>query len=320
LCLFGILDKSFSEEGNTIKFVCISDLNLYPTPIQNPTQKHLLEKKYGLLIYESQAVFQDIIRYINQKLNIDFVVFAGNSISETPELNKLKRTENVWHLFLDMVSELKNPVFFVFGKNELNTQNKIELILALNTNGIETENTWWSHKIKTFLLIGLDSQLVFEKRPLSIVQLKWLLQTLEKNKDLITVIFIHKPLLDIIGKPVTNQNASEVINILKSNPQVKLVISGSELLTRIRLFNNVLFVTGSSPISYPATYNLVEISNLKIKVKALKIPLKGVIKKAQQYLIESDRAVTLFPDSLKNIKNYASGQNKDRDLEYQFPR
>ena len=313
-----INNKSYSDDGNSIKFVYITDLNLYPTPLENKIQKHLLEKKYGLLIFETQAIFQGIVSLINQKLNPDFVVFGGNSISDTPELNQNKKTDNVWHLFQDMVSEIKFPVMFVFGKNELNSQNKIELLLALNSNGVDTENTWWFHKYKNFLLVGLDEQVIFEKRPLASIQTKWLSDLLSKNKNVISIIFLHRPLLDSNGNPVKNQNVTDILNTIKSNPQVRLVLSGNELIGRTKLINNTLFLLSPSPSVYPSSFNIIEVDNSRIKVKTSKIPLKGIIKKAEQYLIESDRAITQFPNSPRDIRDYVLGENKDRDFEYNF--
>ena len=68
--------SSFNESKDKITVIYISDLNLFHTPFQNQIEKSALEKKFGILVYESQAVFQELIRDINQKLNPDIVIFG----------------------------------------------------------------------------------------------------------------------------------------------------------------------------------------------------------------------------------------------------
>ena len=66
ILLFFSLEGLSSENTNSIRFVYISDLNLYPTPQETQRLKSKYEKLDGLLLYETQAIFQEIIRHINK--------------------------------------------------------------------------------------------------------------------------------------------------------------------------------------------------------------------------------------------------------------
>jgi hypothetical protein len=159
ICLFGgylpLALSLVSNNSNKVSIVYISDLNLYHTPAQNQSEKHILEKQFGILVYESQAVLQEIIRYINQKLNPDVVIFGGNNIALG------KKNENLWQLFLGIISELKGDVFINLGINEIEIYNTDELIHSLNIFGHRINNLWYSQKIKNYLFIGLDSVSLF---------------------------------------------------------------------------------------------------------------------------------------------------------------
>lgn len=299
----------YTKGDNSLKFVYISDLNLYPTPFESQKEKHILEKQFGLLIYESQAVFQDIIRFLNEKLDLDLVVFGGNNISDA------SCNYNIWNLFQDMASEIKPKVLVVSGRNEINSQNQSELIKGLNFLGLNTKNIWWSYKAKNHLLIGLDSGLFIRDSFLSEGQILWLENLLSKNKNTKTVIFVHQSLLTQDGKEKENKYEKEIIKVIKSNPQVVLVFSGGENLNRIRLIGTTAYVINSSPIAYPCTFKLIELSREKLKIKTLKIPLKGVIKQAEKCLIESEKFRLLFPNSSKSIIKHVLGGKSDSNFE-----
>lgn len=304
----------YSYANNNIRFLYVSNLNLYPTPITTIHEKCYLEKKYGFLIYESQSIFQEIIRYINKNVNFDLVVFGGNSISHDSK-EKAKLKEDFWQLFLDMASEIKSQILLVLGENEIKTKNTYELVNALNIQGIKTNTTWWSYNLKDFLFVGVNSFYFLSKHVFAKDELNWLKYLFSKNKEKFTIIFLDEPLLNLDFKEFDNQLIQEFYKIINSNPQIKLVISSSKNLNRIKLINKKVHVVSSSLISFPCSFKVIEISPQKIKIKTYPIPLKGIIKKAEQSLIDSEIAQELFPASLKSIKKHVLGLPLDTNFE-----
>ncbi|MBI3589946.1 MAG: hypothetical protein HY094_01040 [Candidatus Melainabacteria bacterium] len=309
--------NSYTDAAN-LKLVYISDLNLFPTPSVSQREKHIAEKQYGLLLFESQAIFQEIIRYINQKFDSDFVVFGGNNISGFSGSLINGASENVWHLFLDMVSEIKSDVLLVPGKNEKQTQKKDELTRVLSSFGPSVEQTWWSYKIKKYLLLSLDSDLMFENNHASVNQLKWLKKILEENKKTLTLIFMHRALIDPEGEIIKSDSVENYFKILKEYPQVVLTVSGDKYLNRIKLINKSIYLISPSPIAFPCSFKFIELTPTSLKISTLRIPLGGIVKKAEKYLIESDTARSLFPESPLLIKKYVLGDSSDSNFQISY--
>lgn len=312
ICFFGSgLSVSASYlSANKVNILYISDLNLYHTPSQNQGEKHILEKKFGIQVYESQTVFQEIIRYINQKLDPDIVIFGGNNIAD------IKKTENLWQLFLDMLSELKSKVFVNLGINELKNYNTDELIHSLQAFGYQRNNSSYSQKIKNYLFIGLDSVSLFNNSKLSKEEFKWFASTLSQNKKTYTVVTLYHPLLDSEGNIVNNPTAKKIVEIISVNPQVKLVLFGGEYFNRVHLLNDCVFVNAPSPIVYPCSFKSIELLPDRIRIKTINIPLKGIVKKALKSAQEAEsfRAKALTND----VKTYLLGKSQDLQFDYIF--
>lgn len=306
------------------RLIFLSDLNLYPTPVSTIRVKSFYENKNGLLVYESQAVLQEIIRYINQKLIPDYVIFGGNNILDSTDKQFYGYANiseiDLWHLFLDMASELKSNYFFVFGNSELRLNNTDELIRSLNDVSIKSSETWWYKKIvdKNILLVGLDTSLFSVSPSQSNKQIKWLNTILSNNKDFNVLIFAHDSIIDPDGKVINNKFASQVFKLIKQHTHVKLFLSGGGHLNRIRKINHSYLVVSSSVISYPCTFKSVEISSTRLTVKTVKIPLKGIVKKSEKSLLESDFTFMSFPSSPKAVLEYVSGVKSDNDLDVAF--
>lgn len=293
-----------------ISIIYISDLNLYHTPSQSQGIKHTLEKKFGILIYESQAVFQEIIGYINQKLKPDIVIFGGNNIADE------KKDENLWQLFLDMTSELKSKVFVNLGINEIKTYNTDELTYSLSIFGQRAKSLWYSQKIKNYLFINLNSVLLFNNSGLSREQLKWFTSVLSQNKNTTTVIALYHSLLDSEGNIINNSAAKKIIEIISANPQVKLVLSGGEYFNRTHLFKDCLFVNVPSPVVYPCSFKIVELFPGSIKIRTINIPLKGIVNKALKSAKEAEYFKTKA--SPNDVKSYLLGKSQDLQFDYVF--
>ena len=293
-----------------ISIVYISDLNLYNTPSQNQLEKHMLEKRFGVLVYESQAIFQEIIKYINQKLDPEIVIFGGNNISD------LRKDENLWTLFLDMVSEIKGDIFMNLGTNEIKAYNTDELLQSLKTFDSQRNTLWHLRKIKNYLFIGLDSVSLFDNPKLSKEQLQWFLSTLSQNQNVVTVVSLHYPLLGSEGEIINNSVVKRITEIISVNPQIKLVLSGGGYFNRVHLLNGCVFVNAPSPVVYPCSFKVIELLPGRIKIKTVNILLKGIIKKALKSAQDAEVFKAKLP--LNQIKSYLLGKNQDLQFNYSF--
>ncbi len=315
---FPIISPASIENKESIKFIYITDLNLYPTPLENARQKNEYEKKDGILLYETQAVFQEIIRYLNQKVEFDCVFFGGNNISEIQGAQNSIKNLNIWHLFLDMASELKTAFYIVIGKNETKALPNNEIIHTLSELGIDSKVTWWHKKIRNFLFVSLDSVLFFNSNYHAKVQIDWLKKILISNLNIPTVIFLHEPIITEEGSVINTTNINSLLTLIEQYPQVKLIISGNNYLNRIKPVKNIVHILSSSPSVYPCSFKLIELSDDVVKVKSISIPLKGIVKKAEISLTESDRAKLFIKNSAKPFKYYVLGSKSDQDVELTF--
>jgi len=300
-----------------IKFVYVTDLNLYPTPCSNIRTKSKLEIEKGLLFYESQAVLQDLVSYINLKINPDFVIFGGNNIADFSS----STSDDLLQLFLDMTSQLKSSFFIISGENEIKSKNTTDLIRAIKSTGVNSSETWWMYAIpeSDLIFIGLNSALFSVSSSESIKQLNWLSKLLIKNRNKNIVLFMHDSIVQTDGKIVKNKYALKLYKLIKQNPNIRLVASGNTSANRLKLSGKTLFTLTASPLAYPCTFRVFEISDKSLSVKTVKIPLKGIIKKAEKYLIESDFAKSIPQTSAKSIKSYAEGKKVDNEYSLTFP-
>lgn len=312
LIVFSFVLSSYA--GNSIKFLYISNLNLLPTPLSTKIEKSNIEKKYGLLIYESQSVFQELIRYINQKLDFDFIVFGGNNIFFSKNEESIV-TEDIWQLFLDMASEIKSQILIAFGENEIKTKNTLQLLHALNLYGVKADNTWWSYDFKDYLFVSLNSFYFLSNHLISKEELNWFRNLILKNKNKFTVVFLDETLVNSNFEPIKNNYINEFYEIVNKSPQIKLIVSSSKYLNRIKLVNKKIHVINSSLISFPCSFKLIEISPKKIKIKSYPVPLKGIVKKAEESLFDSDIAKEFYPNSPKAVKRHVLGLPDDTNFE-----
>ena len=261
-------------------------------------------------MYESQAIFQEVIKQINEKLNPDLVIFGGNNIALG------RKNENLWMLFLDMLDELKSEVFVNLGINEFKIYNTDELVHSLSVFGRRTNNLWYSQKVKNYLIIGLDSVSIFNNPKLSGEQLKWFASVLSQNENTITVVTLYHSLLDSEGNIISNPVAKKIIEIIGANPQIKLALFGGEYFNRVHLLKGCLFVTAPSPVVYPCAFKVIKFLPGRIKIKTINIPLKGVVNKALKSAQEAELFKTKY--SQNDIKSYLLGKNQDLQFDYVF--
>jgi uncharacterized pyridoxamine 5'-phosphate oxidase family protein len=306
-----------SPHPHTIKFVYIPDLNLYPTPASNIRTKSKLEKEKGLLFHESQAVFQDLISYVNLKINPDFVVFGGNNVADFSS----SVSDDLLQLLLDMASQIKASFFIVSGGNEMKSKSANDLVRVIKSTGVNSSETWWMYAVpeNNLIFVGLNSSLFFVSASESVKQLNWLSKLLAENKNKNVVLFMHDSIVQTDGKIISNKYALKLYKLIKQNPNIRLVASGNTSANRLKLSGKTVFALTSSILAYPCTFRIFEISDKSLSVRTVKIPLKGIIKKAEKYLIESDFAKSIPQSSEKSIKTYAEGKKVDNEYSLNFP-
>ena len=215
-----------------------------------------------------------------------------------------------------MTSEVKGKILVNLGINEIKTYNTDELINSLRVLDRKGNTPWYFEKIKSYLFVGLDSVSLFNNPKISKEQLNWFESVLLKNKNIPTVVTLYHPLLDANGKLLNIPIAKKMVGIIKTNPQIKLVLFGGQYFNRTYLLNGCLFVSAPSPVVYPCSFKYIELLPKIIRIKTVNIPLKGIVNKALKSVESADAFKTQIP--LKDLKSYLSGSKQDLQFDYVF--
>lgn len=314
LSFWGSNKKSSSACNKPVSFAYISDLYFYPTPL-NASGMSLLEKKDGILINETQTITHELVNYINKNYTLDFVAFGGNNISP---FNR-DCLGSCYLLFVDVVKELKCKIVLLFGEADIQNNSTLELLRASELLGYKTNYTWWAKELNGYLFIALDSSAFKYSTNLFNEQLKWLENLLESHKENKIIVFVNNSLINHDLSLKDDKHSSELQKIINRYSNIKLIVSGNELITRIfKNSTNQVFLISPSPSAYPCSFPVVELYSDRIVIKIVKLPLKGFIKKAEQSLIYSERAVNRFHSNPKDILNHVVDPSKKTDFVFYY--
>jgi len=215
------------------RLVILSDLH-YPTKtsmLRHPAQaRRQIENKW-------QAVST-----VNSWDDVNLVVFTGDFVPEIPDYKTLLNAKEV-------VKAVKKPVAVIAGNHDFYYADKLEHGKKHRASFAEEESylkrfrqtfdlssLYYTKDLGKYLLVFLSpeatAQNLFSK--MSPLQMHWLDATLKANKDKPTIIFFHAPLFGTFagnkqepGKPsYAAEPHKQLADILLSNPQVKLWVSG----------------------------------------------------------------------------------------------
>ncbi len=246
-------------DASNLKFVQISD-NHFLNHGQNTTFK---------MIAEGPNLIDDAIDQTNAIPNLDFVMFTGDLIDKSLEIEL--------QAIMPHLAKINAPWYFAFGNHDVCvggylTKTLYMNILKKNNPNMNFEKPYYSFVPKRgYKVIVLDSIIDTEITANGYIypeEFDWLKQELEKSKKDVVLIFMHVPVVEPFPSPNHRmRNAGEVQALLESYKNPIGVFTGHYHATKIIQHENVLYVCTPALISYPNAFRLINIKNRRNRVE-----------------------------------------------------
>ena len=244
--------------GNNLKFVQISDVHFAKG---EPNSSYKMLENSGELL--SDAVVQ-----VNASEGVDFVMFSGDMI-DIPKRSQLMD-------FISIVKTLNVPWYIAFGNHDVDFDGKftksdfLKIVGAHNLNFTETSSYYAFKPKKGFKVIVLDTiirERLTSNGQIDDEQLKWFEKELDEAKDDTVLIFMHVPVIEPFASAGHRLlNANEVRTIIEKHKNPIAVFQGHYHATMIKQFDNVLYISTPSLVSYPNAFRIITVTNQRKKV------------------------------------------------------
>ena len=242
----------------SLKFAQLSDVHFY-TGQDNTTFK---------MRAESGKLLDDAIAQINETPNVSFVMFTGDQI-DYPYEKELSA-------FLPYTEKLNVPWYFTFGNHDtmlggyLNPSLYMQLVNKYNKN-YKFEKTYYSFvPQKGYKAIVLDSIIrdhLSSNGKIGDEQLLWLDNELKNSTKDIVLIFTHVPVIEPYNSPNHRLlDADKVQEVLNKYKNPILVFQGHYHGAKITQQDNILYVSCPSLVSYPNSFRMITISNIRKRI------------------------------------------------------
>ena len=223
-------------QAKELNFIQISDLNLNN---KNASKAHAL------------------IKEINARKNIDFIVFSGSNLKKA-NLDNLE-------LFTYLLKKLNKKTYVLLGEQDV-----------LSSSGVDKEYYFkkisksLKHHSKTpnytfekegYVFVAMDGSKQFFQSANGYYtkkELMWLSNVLEKNKDKKIIILQHFPLIESDSKWEETKNIEEYNEILSEHNNIKAIISGHYDTNIEKIENNILHII-TQPFTKNYAYKLIQI-------------------------------------------------------------
>lgn len=241
----------------SLKFAQISDAHFY-TGEDNTTFK---------LRAESGKLLEDAINQVNATSNINFVMFTGDQID--------KSFEKELSAFLPYAKKLNYPWYITFGNHDtcvggyLTPQVYLDLVNKAYPQ-FNYKKPYYSfvpqNGYKVIVLDSIIRDRITSNGLIGEEQLKWLDGELKTAENDVVLIFTHVPIVEPF-----ESNGHKLLNADKVRTTIEKyknpigVFQGHYHAAMIKQFDNVLYVSSPSLVSYPNAFRVVTITNHKNK-------------------------------------------------------
>lgn len=244
--------------ATSLKFVQISDVHFY-TGEDNTSFK---------LRAESDKLLDDAIQQVNNTPNINFVMFTGDQID--------KSFEKELRAFLPHAKNLNYPWYITFGNHDtcvggyLTPQVYLDMVHKANEN-FDFKKPYYSFvPQKGYKAIVLDTIIrdrLTSNGRIDEEQLKWFENELDSAGKDTVLIFMHVPIVEPFASAGHRLlNADEVRAIIEKHKNPIAVFQGHYHAAMIKQFDNVLYVSTPSLVSYPNAFRIITVTNHRKKV------------------------------------------------------
>ncbi len=273
-----------------VKFAVISDPH-----ISIPQQKGVSDGyKLGL---KTVTLTESVVAELNKIKDLKFVLVAGDLTQDAEPWNidELRR----------ILDELKVPYYVVLGNHDLSrvphekkdqpvTLSKYTVASAFigRSGGMVPGMTYYSHEVaKDLVLVALDTSRAQVFVPeaglndyggkLDAGQMRWLEETLKKNRNKTVILLTHHSLVPWCEGDRTNHNYwgwfridnSEDVRALLKKYGVKLVFSGHRhISTRYQKADDMYHFVSPAISTYPMRYTVYDMTPKELAWEAKNIP------------------------------------------------
>lgn len=243
---------------DTLKFVQLSDVH-FSTSGQNTTFK---------LTGESPKLLDDAISQVNDMPDVSFVMFTGDLID--------RPLEKELSALMPHLKNLKYPWYFAFGNHDtcvggyLTSELYRSIVKNNNTDYTFDKNYYSFSPKKGYKVIVLDTIIrdrITTNGKIPAEELQWLDDELKASTDDIVLIYTHVPIVEPFSSPNHRLlNANDTREIIEKYKNPIAVFQGHYHSAKIRQFDNVIYVSSPSLVSYPNAFRVINITNHKNKV------------------------------------------------------
>jgi 3',5'-cyclic AMP phosphodiesterase CpdA len=268
-------------ERDEIRFAQLSDTHIE------------INDSSGIRKYEeSVELTRRAIEEINS-MDLDFVIVAGDLINDGHHYNL--------DAAYDVLGELEIPYFVVLGNNDvpLTHQNeqlsRFDFVYAFQGHGFHGNQTYWSTDVARHIhLIGLDLNKPGTGHTyISKAQLKWLARDLERNKDKLTLIVTHQPLVawnvDPDSQAAVLPEMEELYELLDLHEQVAFVFSGHYHQTRIFDLGGFFQIVAPQLISYPHAHRTYRLNSKMLEMDFYQVGEDEFLDESRRQVLDSIR-------------------------------
>lgn len=270
--------------NNNLRLAQVSDAH-FSTFEENTSYKFL--KK-------SQDLLDDVIFQINTSGPYDFVMFTGDLVNK-PKTNELVK-------FLSHASKINYPWYAINGNHDIAidgplTKDEFRKILNGHNRYMHNENLYYAFTPKKgFRVICLDSIIDYKltsNGEIDEKQIKWLKRELDDNKKDVVILCTHVP----IDEPYSSSNHKmnneyEIKSLLKEYKNPIIVLQGHYHCVRARQFDNIVYITSPSLVTYPNAFRVININSNKhrtmVDIFLKETNLKDIQRRSKLRLFNTD--------------------------------
>ena len=226
-------------------------------------------------------------------MDLDFVIISGDLINDGHHYDLDAAYE--------VLGELEIPYYVVLGNNDVPLTHqeeqisRFEYVYAFQGHGFDGNLTYWSTDVARHIhLIGLDlNKPGTGETYVSKAQLKWLARDLEDNRNKLTLIVTHQPLVKWNVAPdsgaVLVPELEELHDLLDENEQVAFVFSGHYHQTRIFDLGNYFQIISPQLISYPHAYRTYRLNSKLLELDFYQVGDDEFLDESREQVLETIR-------------------------------
>ena len=258
LLIAGFLASMLSSaSAHNLKFAQVSDAQ-YSSIEADTTYK---------VLKSSPQILDDVILQINNTPHLDFVMFSGDLVNKPKESQLLE--------FISRANCLNVPWYGLLGNHDVQeykmSKEMFFDLLCGHNPAFSYKGPYYSFVPKKgFKVIVLDTIIrdrLTSNGFINDEQLKWLKTELDNSEKDTVLIFMHVPVIEPFASAGHRLlNANEVRTIIETHKNPIAVFQGHYHAAMIKQFDNVLYVSTPSLVSYPNAFRMISVSNHRKKV------------------------------------------------------